>query len=92
MTTVEITLPDKLAQEARRAGLLSSERLEEWLRERLREQSVGRLFAAMEKMSEMREPAAMSPAEVAEEIARMRAERRATRLSSDSRREYGGRG
>lgn len=31
VTTVHINLPDQLAQEAQRAGLLSPERLEKWL-------------------------------------------------------------
>jgi hypothetical protein len=34
MTTVQITLPDQLAQEAQRARLLSPTLLEKWLRER----------------------------------------------------------
>ncbi len=36
MTTVQITLPDQLAQDAERAGLLSSESLEELLRKQLK--------------------------------------------------------
>ena len=77
MTTVQITLPDQLAQEAQRAGLLSPKVLEEWLREQLKGQHVDRLFSAMERMSAIDEPAIMSPEAVAEEIAAMRAERRA---------------
>ena len=56
MTTVQITLPDQLAQEAQR---------------------VDDLFAAMDRMAAVDEPAAMSPEEVAQEIVAMRAERRA---------------
>lgn len=78
MTTVEITLPDELAQEARRAGLLSPERIEALLREQLKAERVDELFAAMERMHRVQGPAAMSPEEVAVEIAAMRAERRAT--------------
>jgi hypothetical protein len=77
MTTVQITLPDQLAQEAQRAGLLSPESLEEWLRKQLKEQRVGQLFSAMERMSAIDEPAVMSPEAVAQEIAAMRAARRA---------------
>lgn len=77
MTTVEITLPDQLAQEARSAGLLSSARLEELLREQLRGQRVEELFSAMDRMHSVDEPAAMSPAEIAQEIATMRAARHA---------------
>jgi hypothetical protein len=77
MTTIQITLPDKLAQEAQRAGLLTSETLERILRERLKEQRVNELFEAMDRMSAVDTPAAMSPEEVAEEMRIMRAERRA---------------
>ena len=76
MTTVQITLPDELAQEAQRAGLLSPEVLAGLLRARLRAQHVGELFSAMERMSAVDEPQAMTPQEVSEEIAAMRAERR----------------
>ena len=77
MTTVQITLPDQLAQEAQRAGLLSSERLEQWVREQLRAQRVGELFAAMDRMAAVDEPAFMSQEEVAHEITTLRTERRA---------------
>lgn len=75
MTTVQITLPDQLAQEAQQAGLLSPAFLEKWLREQLREQRVDQLFSAMDQMSAVDDPAVMSPEAVAEEIALMRAER-----------------
>ena len=70
-------MPDQLAQEAQRAGLLSSARLERWLRDQLESQRIDDLFAAMDRMAAVDEPAAMSPEEVAQEIAAMRAERRA---------------
>ena len=76
MTTVQINLPDQLAQEAQRAGLLSPARLELWLRDQLKEQRIGELFSAMDRMADVNEPAAMSPEEVAREIAAMRAQRR----------------
>ena len=81
MTTVQITLPDQLALEAQRAGLLSPARLERWLRDQLKAQRVDELFAAMDRMAVVEEPAAMSPEEVAAEIATMRAERRAKSAS-----------
>ena len=81
MTTVQITLPDQLAQEAQRAGLLSPARLEKWLRDQLKDQRVDELFSAMDRMHSVDVPAAMSPEEVAEEIATMRAERRAKNAS-----------
>jgi hypothetical protein len=77
MTTVQINLPDQLAREAQRAGLLSSELLEKWLREQLKAQRAGQLFSAMDRMSAVNDPAILSPEDVAEEIAAMRAERRA---------------
>ena len=80
MTTVQVTLPDQLAQEAQRAGLLSSARLERWLRDQLKTQRVDELFVAMDRVDSVDsvdEPAVMSPEDVAHEIATMRAERRA---------------
>lgn len=77
MTTVQITLPDQLALEAQRAGLLAPARLEAWLREQLRDQRADELFSAMDRMAEVSEPTALSPEKVAEEIALMRSERRA---------------
>jgi hypothetical protein len=76
MTTVEIELPDQLAIDAQRAGLLSPETISQLLRERLRMQGVDELFAAMDRMAAVNQPAPMSPEEVAKEMAAMRAERR----------------
>lgn len=76
MTTVRIDLPDQLAQEAQRAGLLSADRLGNWLQEQLRVRRADQLFSAMDRMASIGEPAVMSPEEVAVEIAAMRAERR----------------
>ena len=77
MTTIQLTLPDQLAQEAERAGLLSPESLEEWLRKQLEAKAAEQLFAAMDRMAAVDDPSYMSPEEVAEEIKAMRAERRA---------------
>jgi Arc/MetJ family transcription regulator len=79
MTTVQITLPDQLAQEAQSAGLLSSESLEEMLRRQLKAKAAGDLFAAMDRMAAVGSQDYMSPEEVAEEIRAMRAEKRASR-------------
>jgi hypothetical protein len=76
MTTIEITLPDQLAQEAKRAGLLSSSAIERWIREQLEARHTDEFFAAMDRMAAVDEPAAMSPEQVAEEIRAMRSERR----------------
>ena len=77
MTTVQITLPDQLAQEAQSAGLLTSATIERLLRERLKTQRVDELFGAMDRMAAVNTPAALTPKEVADEIRVMRAERRA---------------
>lgn len=84
MTTVQITLPDQLAQEAQRAGLLSSARLEQWLREQLKARQVDELFTAMDQMACVDAPAMMSPEDVAREIAEMRAQRRAGQASGSA--------
>jgi hypothetical protein len=77
MTTVQIELPDQLAQDAERAGLLSPAAFEELLREGLRARSRDRLHAAMDRIAATNDLPYMSPEEVAEEIAIMRAEERA---------------
>jgi len=45
MTTVQITLPDELAEKANQAGLLSSESLEEMIRQRLKAKAAKELFS-----------------------------------------------
>lgn len=77
MTTVRITLPDQLAQEAKQAGLLSEPALEKLLREQLQARRQDAFFAAMARMEQVTEPPAMSPEEMAKEIRAMREERRA---------------
>lgn len=81
MTTVEIQLPDQLAKEAQRAGLLTSDSMERMLREQLKAQHVDELIKAMDRMAAIDTPAAMSPEEVAEEIRAMRVERRVNNAS-----------
>ncbi len=77
MTTVRIDIPDQLAQDAERAGLLSSEALEELLRKQLRAKATEALREAMDQISAINDLPYMSPEDVAEEIKAMRAERRA---------------
>ncbi len=82
MRSIQIDLPDQLAEDAQRAGLLSSEKLEAWLRQELKTKRIDELFRAMERMAAVPDPAPMSSEEVAEEIAEeiavMRAEQRAS--------------
>lgn len=84
MTIVQITLPDQLAQEAQRAGLLSQPALEKLLSEQLQAQREDVFFAAMGRMEQVAEQPAMSPEEVAGEIRAMREERRGARGGSSS--------
>ncbi len=78
MTTVQITLPDQLAQEALRAGLLSPQKMEAILRERLRAERVEKLALARKALAaDPLEP--MTPQEIQTEIDAYRADvRRAT--------------
>lgn len=75
MRTVQITLPDALAQEAASAGLLVPEKLERILRERLRAERIERMKAARTKLAA--EPLApMTPEEISDEIQAYRTEQR----------------
>jgi hypothetical protein len=75
MTTVQINLPDELANDAQAAGLLSPEAIEAMLRARLKAQQTDELFEAMDRMAAVDTPAPMSPEEVAEEIRLMRSQK-----------------
>lgn len=72
MTTLELSLPDTLAREAREAGLLAPPRLEKLLRDALRETAADRLFAAMDRMAAHDDPAPMTCEEIQAEIAAAR--------------------
>ena len=76
MTTLTIDLPDNLAKEAKDAGLLDRKAIATMLRENLRQRGVDELFQAMDRMASADTPPVMSPEEVAEEIRKMRVERR----------------
>ena len=77
MATIQIELPDELVEQAQQAGLLSQDQIEALLRERLKTHRIDLLFSAMDKMANLEDSPFLSPEEVAEEIATMRAERRA---------------
>jgi hypothetical protein len=78
MTTFEVTLPDDLAGEAHEAGLLARENVESLLRAQLRQRRVGELFEAMDRMNALDDTPAMSPEDIAVELAAMRAEKRSS--------------
>lgn len=76
MTTLEINLPDSLAKEAKKAGLLTPEAIEQMVREAIRQRALGELKQAMDRMAAVDGPI-MTPEEIQEEIKAARAERRA---------------
>lgn len=75
MTTVQITLPDELAQKAASAGLLSPEAMETMLREQLRRHAGESLRAMWERMP-AEELTPEIEQEIVEEVRAARAERR----------------
>jgi len=75
MTTVQITLPDALVQEAAQAGLLAPGKIEALLRQRLRTERIAGMQAARARLAA--EPLApMTPQEIQAEIAAYRADQR----------------
>jgi len=76
MTTVQIDLPDQLARDAQRAGLLSAERMEATLREQLRQAAVEGLRALQERLPNDEEMPPDLEQEIVEEIRAYRAEQR----------------
>lgn len=75
MTTLEITLPDQLAEEARRAGLLTQDAIERLMREAIRRQALADLKQAKNSINAVEGPE-MTPEEIQQEIKAARAERR----------------
>ena len=75
MTTVQITLPDALAQEAATAGLLAPEAIERLLRERLRADRIARMQTARATLT-AQPLAPMAPDEIGAEIEAYRTEHR----------------
>lgn len=74
MTTVQITLPDELAQKAASAGLLTGEAVEAMLREQLRRRAGDALQAIWQRGPQEK----LTPEierEIVEEVRKARAER-----------------
>jgi hypothetical protein len=76
--TIELDLSDQLAEDARNAGLLSSEAIEALLRERLKKRGVGELLEMADRLAAVDLPP-MSEEEIQAEVDAVRAERRAHR-------------
>lgn len=77
MTTLEIKLSDRLADEARAAGLLTSEVIEALIAQALRRKAFDRLLSVADRVEAAGVPA-MTPEEIGAEIKACRAERRST--------------
>ncbi len=75
MTTIQINLPDQLAQEAQRAGLLTEEAIEAMLREQLKKQAGEKLRTSWASLP-VEELTPEIEQEIVDEVRAVRAERR----------------
>jgi Arc/MetJ family transcription regulator len=75
MTTVQITLPDELAQQAASAGLLSTEAMQDMLREQLRRRAGAELQASWQR-GPQEELTPEIEAEIVAAVRKLRAEQR----------------
>jgi hypothetical protein len=75
MTTVQITLPDELAQKAASAGLLSAEAMEAMLREQLRRRA-GEALQAMWQRGPQEVLTAEVEQEIVQQVHQVRAQQR----------------
>lgn len=74
MTEITVTLSDEVAARAKQAGLLEREALEVVLKEAIRQRTLDRLFATMDRLERLSPP--LTEAEIAAEIEAARRERR----------------
>jgi hypothetical protein len=79
MTTLEVklNLPDQVALEAQRAGLLSDQAIGRLIEEAVRREAGKRLLDAMQRLRAANVPP-LTEEEIAEEVAAVRAARKAT--------------
>ena len=80
MTTIQISLPDELAQKAANAGLLSTEAMEAMLREQLRRHA-GSALTAIWHSSSSEELTPEIEQEIVNEVRNVRADQRQHRAS-----------
>jgi len=82
MTTLEIrlSLPDRIANQARAAGLLTSEAIERLLRDAIRKEAARRLLEIGRRLREAGSPQ-ITEAELEEELRAVRAELREERAA-----------
>lgn len=76
---IKLRLPDSLVREAKASGLLTSQALENLLREEVQRRRLGQLFEAADRLAAL---PPLTEAEVEAEIQAARAERRSPRASS----------
>ncbi len=74
MSTIVLTLPDNLAQEAEANGLLRPESMAALLCAEIRRRQVNRLFAAADRLADVGQP--LTEAEIEAEIVAVRKARR----------------
>ena len=79
MTTLEVTLnlPDQIALEAQRAGLLSGQAIERLIEEAVRREAGKKLLDAMQRLREANVPP-LTEEEIDEEVKAVRAARKAS--------------
>lgn len=82
MTTLEVqlNLPDQIAQEAQRAGLLNSRAIERLIEEAVRREAGKKLLEAMQRLRDANVPP-LSEEEVAEQVKAARAARKDSQAS-----------
>jgi hypothetical protein len=80
MTTLEVklNLPDQIAQEAQRAGLLTGRAIERLIEEAVRREAGKRLLDAMQRLREANVPP-LTEEDIAEEVKAARAARKGSR-------------
>jgi len=78
MTTLEVklNLPDQIAQEAQRAGLLTERAIERLIEEAVRREAGKKLLDAMQRLREANEPP-LTEEEIAAEVKAVHAARKA---------------
>ena len=85
MTELKVTLPDRLAREAREAGLLSAKAIKRLLREAMRRRAAAREFLAVADRVVAAGVPPMSEEEIQAEIDAVRRARRRRRGASPRR-------
>ena len=75
MTTLKLTLPDRLAREAESAGLLKPAVIECLIRAEIRRRRVKQMFVAADRLAAVNLPP-LSEAEIETEVRAVRAKRR----------------